>query len=128
MVIAAKQCQGVRGWCNSTLYIEIADAGSSGTRCQLKHRRGLYFDVCIVSGRMFTFVLPCLVYLCCSQDKMHGVVKFDPRTGIQQKGATKAGSYTNYFADALIAEAERDSRIVAIHAAMAGGTGGRLAG
>lgn len=32
-------------------------------------------------------------------------------------------SYTNYFADALIAESERDSRIVAVHAAMAGGTG-----
>ena len=32
-------------------------------------------------------------------------------------------SYTNYFADALTAEAERDSRIVAVHAAMAGGTG-----
>eukprot|EP00775_Hariotina_reticulata_P009948 gene9948-10103_t len=58
-----------------------------------------------------------------AQDKMHGVVKFDPRTGIQQKGSAKAGSYTNYFADALIAEAERDSRVVAVHAAMAGGTG-----
>lgn len=54
---------------------------------------------------------------------MHGVVKFDPRTGVQQKGKPKTGSYTNYFADALIAEAERDNRIVAIHAAMAGGTG-----
>lgn len=32
-------------------------------------------------------------------------------------------SYTNYFADALVAEAERDSRVVAVHAAMAGGTG-----
>lgn len=35
----------------------------------------------------------------------------------------KAMSYTNYFADALVAEAERDTRIVAVHAAMAGGTG-----
>ncbi len=35
----------------------------------------------------------------------------------------QAPSYTNVFADALIAEAERDSRIVAIHAAMGGGTG-----
>jgi 1-deoxy-D-xylulose-5-phosphate synthase len=69
-------------------------------------------------------VLLNLSFCRCSQDKMHGVVKFDPRTGVQQKGApAKAGSYTNYFADALIAEAERDSRIVAIHAAMAGGTG-----
>eukprot|EP00877_Chromochloris_zofingiensis_P012791 jgi/Chrzof1/7766/Cz02g35280.t1 len=58
-----------------------------------------------------------------AQDKMHGVVKFDPRTGQQFKGTSKAGAYTNYFADALIAEAERDSRIVAVHAAMAGGTG-----
>jgi len=32
-------------------------------------------------------------------------------------------SYTNYFADALVAEAKRDSRIVGIHAAMGGGTG-----
>lgn len=58
-----------------------------------------------------------------AQDKMHGVVRFDPKTGVQQKGKPKTGSYTNYFADALIAEAERDNRIVAVHAAMAGGTG-----
>jgi hypothetical protein len=37
--------------------------------------------------------------------------------------AMQAGSYTNYFADALIAEAELDSRVVGIHAAMGGGTG-----
>ena len=35
----------------------------------------------------------------------------------------QAGSYTNFFADALIAEAERDARVVGIHAAMGGGTG-----
>ena len=35
----------------------------------------------------------------------------------------KVGSFTNYFADALIAEAELDSRVVGIHAAMGGGTG-----
>ena len=35
----------------------------------------------------------------------------------------QVGSYTNYFADALIAEAELDSRVVGIHAAMGGGTG-----
>ena len=62
-------------------------------------------------------------------DKMHGVVKFDPRTGKQFKSApAKAGSYTNYFADSLTAEAQRDSRIVAVHAAMAGGTGAQLLG
>lgn len=58
-----------------------------------------------------------------SQDRMHGVVKFDPKTGQQYTTKAKTMSYTNYFADALIAEAERDSRIVAVHAAMAGGTG-----
>lgn len=58
-----------------------------------------------------------------AQDKMHGVVKFDPKTGKQYQAKAKAGSYTNYFADALIAEAEKDSRVVAVHAAMAGGTG-----
>lgn len=35
----------------------------------------------------------------------------------------QAQSYTNYFADAMLAEAERDSRIIGIHAAMGGGTG-----
>ena len=58
-----------------------------------------------------------------SQDKMHGVVKFDLKTGKQATTTSKTMSYTNYFADALSAEAERDKRIVAVHAAMAGGTG-----
>ncbi|KAG0476848.1 hypothetical protein HPP92_013689 [Vanilla planifolia] len=51
------------------------------------------------------------------------VVKFDPATGKQYKASTNTQSYTNYFADALIAEAEVDKDIVAIHAAMGGGTG-----
>jgi 1-deoxy-D-xylulose-5-phosphate synthase len=54
-------------------------------------------------------------------DRMHGVVKFDPATGKQHKAATL--SYTQYFAESLIREAESDSKIVAIHAAMGGGTG-----
>ncbi|XP_018831019.1 probable 1-deoxy-D-xylulose-5-phosphate synthase 2, chloroplastic isoform X2 [Juglans regia] len=56
-------------------------------------------------------------------DKMHGVVKFDPKSGKQLKSKSSTRSYTQYFADSLIAEAERDDRIVAIHAAMGGGTG-----
>lgn len=57
-------------------------------------------------------------------DKYHGVVKFDPATGKQFKGAKpKAQAFTSYFAEALIAEAEADKGIVAIHAAMGGGTG-----
>ncbi|KAG1670989.1 hypothetical protein FOA52_014379 [Chlamydomonas sp. UWO 241] len=58
------------------------------------------------------------------QDRVQGgVVKFDPRTGRQYVRKPKPMSYTNYFADALIAEAASDSRIVAVHAAMEGGTG-----
>lgn len=56
-------------------------------------------------------------------DKLHGVVKFDPATGKQFKSKSSVLSYTQYFAESLIAEAEVDSKIVAIHAAMGGGTG-----
>ena len=56
-------------------------------------------------------------------DKYHGVVKFDVVTGQQQKSKTQAPSYTGVFAKALIAEAERDDRIVALTAAMPSGTG-----
>jgi len=60
-----------------------------------------------------------------ASDKMHGVVTFDVATGRQNKKATAGApdSYTNYFADSLIAEAERDPKVVGIHAAMGGGTG-----
>ncbi|KAI5419336.1 hypothetical protein KIW84_043484 [Lathyrus oleraceus] len=56
-------------------------------------------------------------------DKMHGVVKFDPKTGHQFKPKPSTLAYTQYFAESLIKEAESDSKIVAIHAAMGGGTG-----
>lgn len=56
-------------------------------------------------------------------DKYHGVVKFDPATGKQFKGKNRTQAYTTYFAEALIAEAEVDPKIIAIHAAMGGGTG-----
>ena len=56
-------------------------------------------------------------------DKYHGVVKFDVVTGAQVKAASNAPSYTKVFADALIAEAEHDDKIVAITAAMPSGTG-----
>ncbi|PKA64821.1 putative 1-deoxy-D-xylulose-5-phosphate synthase, chloroplastic [Apostasia shenzhenica] len=56
-------------------------------------------------------------------DKYHGVAKFDPATGKQFKARATTQSYTNYFAEALIAEAEVDKDIIAIHAAMGGGTG-----
>ncbi|RWR77329.1 1-deoxy-D-xylulose 5-phosphate synthase 1 [Cinnamomum micranthum f. kanehirae] len=56
-------------------------------------------------------------------DKMHGVVKFDPKTGKQFKNKSSSLSYTQYFAESLIKEAEEDRKIIAIHAAMGGGTG-----
>jgi 1-deoxy-D-xylulose-5-phosphate synthase len=56
-------------------------------------------------------------------DKLHAVQKFDVITGEQVKSVAGAPSYTNVFAQALSAEAEADSRICAITAAMPGGTG-----
>ncbi|MBI3438254.1 MAG: 1-deoxy-D-xylulose-5-phosphate synthase [Proteobacteria bacterium] len=55
-------------------------------------------------------------------DKYHGVTKFNVVTGEQSKGAS-APSYTKVFAQALIREAEKDPKIVAITAAMPSGTG-----
>ncbi|NIJ34380.1 1-deoxy-D-xylulose-5-phosphate synthase [Sphingomonas oligoaromativorans] len=56
-------------------------------------------------------------------DKYHGVQKFDVITGEQVKGPAGPPSYTAVFAKALLAEAERDSTICAITAAMPSGTG-----
>lgn len=56
-------------------------------------------------------------------DKGHGVSKFDVITGEQKKAASNAPSFTKVFAQALIAEAEKDSRICAVTAAMPDGTG-----
>jgi 1-deoxy-D-xylulose-5-phosphate synthase len=58
-----------------------------------------------------------------SQDKYHGVVKFDVATGKQQKAASNAPSYTRVFGEALVKQAQKDDRIVAITAAMPSGTG-----
>ncbi|PHZ85849.1 1-deoxy-D-xylulose-5-phosphate synthase [Paremcibacter congregatus] len=58
-----------------------------------------------------------------ANDKYHGVSKFNVVTGAQSKSTPKAPSYTNVFAKALIAEAEKDDKIVAITAAMPSGTG-----
>jgi 1-deoxy-D-xylulose-5-phosphate synthase len=58
-----------------------------------------------------------------SKDKYHGVVKFDVPTGKQHKAASNAPSYTKVFGESLVKEAGKDDRIVAITAAMPGGTG-----
>jgi 1-deoxy-D-xylulose-5-phosphate synthase len=58
-----------------------------------------------------------------SADKGHAVAKFDVASGAQAKSTPKAASYTRVFADALVAEATLDGKIVAITGAMPSGTG-----
>ena len=58
-----------------------------------------------------------------SDDKYHGVGKFNVVTGAQVKAITNAPSYTKVFAESLIAEARKDKSIVAVTAAMPSGTG-----
>ena len=58
-----------------------------------------------------------------SYEKGHAVVPFDVITGTQNKPKANAPGYTKVFAEALIAEAKADDKIVAITAAMPNGTG-----
>ncbi len=58
-----------------------------------------------------------------SADKYHGVSKFNVVTGEQVKAPPGPPQYTRVFANALIAEAAADDRIVAVTAAMPSGTG-----
>ena len=58
-----------------------------------------------------------------SDDKYHGVTKFNVITGEQKKTISNIPSYTKVFANTLIKHAERDSKIIAITAAMPAGTG-----
>ena len=58
-----------------------------------------------------------------SADKYHGVTRFNVITGELAKAPPGPPSYTKVFANGLIAEAEADSRIVAVTAAMPTGTG-----
>jgi 1-deoxy-D-xylulose-5-phosphate synthase len=58
-----------------------------------------------------------------SADKYHGVAKFDVITGQQAKAKSNAPAYTKVFGQSLVAEAQRDDRIVGITAAMPSGTG-----
>ncbi len=58
-----------------------------------------------------------------SDDKYHGVVKFDVATGAQAKSKAGPPSYTKVFAESLVKEARKDEKIVAITAAMPSGTG-----
>jgi 1-deoxy-D-xylulose-5-phosphate synthase len=58
-----------------------------------------------------------------SDDKYHGVARFNVVTGAQVKPKQNAPTFTRVFADSLIAEARKDKHVVAITAAMPDGTG-----
>ena len=56
-------------------------------------------------------------------DHYHGVSKFNIETGEQIKSGNNLPAYTKVFANTLVKHAQKDSKIVAITAAMPGGTG-----
>jgi 1-deoxy-D-xylulose-5-phosphate synthase len=58
-----------------------------------------------------------------ARDKGHATAKFDVLTGEQKKSPSNAPAYTKVFAQALMDEAARDDKIVAVTAAMPDGTG-----
>ena len=58
-----------------------------------------------------------------AKDHYHGVTKFNIQTGEQVKSASSLPSYTKVFANTLVEHAKKDSKIVAITAAMPDGTG-----
>jgi len=61
-------------------------------------------------------------------DRGHATGKFNVVTGEQYKSTPKAPAYTKVFAEALINQAEKDDKVVAITAAMPSGTGLNLFG
>jgi len=58
-----------------------------------------------------------------SDDKYHGVNRFNVITGAQVASKPNAPAYTKVFAQSLIEAARKDDRIVAVTAAMPSGTG-----
>ena len=58
-----------------------------------------------------------------SRERYHAVGKFDVVSGTPVKSKSNAPSYTRVYADALIQEAGKDEKIVAITGAMPSGTG-----
>ncbi|CUK08519.1 1-deoxy-D-xylulose-5-phosphate synthase [Ruegeria denitrificans] len=58
-----------------------------------------------------------------ARDKGHATARFDVVTGEQKKAPSNAPSYTSVFGKALVDEAGRDDKIVAVTAAMPDGTG-----
>ena len=58
-----------------------------------------------------------------SEDKYHGVSKFNVITGEQSKSKTNTPTYTKVFANTLVKHAENDTKIIGITGAMPSGTG-----
>ncbi|MCE8535101.1 1-deoxy-D-xylulose-5-phosphate synthase [Ruegeria pomeroyi] len=58
-----------------------------------------------------------------ARDRGHATAKFDVVTGEQKKAPSNAPSYTSVFGNALVDQAARDDKIVAVTAAMPDGTG-----
>jgi 1-deoxy-D-xylulose-5-phosphate synthase len=58
-----------------------------------------------------------------SDDKYHGVTKFDVITGAQVKSTVNTPAFTKVYGDTLAKHGELDSKIVAITGAMPSGTG-----
>jgi 1-deoxy-D-xylulose-5-phosphate synthase len=55
--------------------------------------------------------------------KFHGVTPFDKQTGASPKPSSKSLTYTDVFGESLVQLAEKDSKVLAITAAMSDGTG-----
>jgi len=82
----------------------------------LKHEGPIMIHVKTQKGKGYTFAEK-------ASDHYHGVSRFNVATGEQAKSGTNLPAYTKTFANTLVKHAERDSKIVAITAAMPGGTG-----
>jgi len=81
-----------------------------------KHEGPILIHVKTKKGKGYTFAEQ-------AKDHYHGVSKFNVKTGKQVKNVSKIPSYTKVFSDTLIQHAKKDSKIVAITAAMPEGTG-----
>ena len=81
-----------------------------------KHQGPILIHIKTKKGKGYSFAEE-------AKDHYHGVSKFNVKTGEQEKSSSKIPSYTKVFADTLIQHAKKDSKIVAITAAMPDGTG-----
>ncbi len=81
-----------------------------------KHQGPILIHIKTKKGKGYSFAEK-------AEDHYHGVSKFDVKTGKQIKNDSKIPSYTKVFSDTLIKHAKKDSKIVAVTAAMPDGTG-----